>query len=551
VDTNAEPFLPQIAQNAPEPDSAQGDESEIVIAFVAAIGVNLFHAEEAARWKLEQIGYRVIRIRVTTDVLPRLDASASQNFSNDFTRIWRMMEIGTEARKKYGSDVVALGIAAEIGRKRPAKEETKKTAYLVHSLKHPDEVRCLREIYPRGFYLIGVHSPPESRRKYLVSLKGIGRPEAKRLMDRDKKENRDFGQQLVDTFHLSDFFAGWEESENAETQRRSVTLLKNSIERFVEIMFGHPYRTPAFGEYAMFLAFSTALRSADLSRQVGAVIARDGEILGMGANDCPCPGGGLYWPTLDPESLTFQDSPLGRDWTRSVDSNRKEQIELVGQIVDIVANEMSNEISSHLGTSNVEPRVVETLERSLLKKLRHVLLTNSRISDLTEYGRIVHAEMEAMLACARTGVSTVGATLYSTTFPCHNCAKHIVAAGIKRVVFIEPYLKSRAMKFHNEAIEIAYPVLSQEENAACGGLSGKKVRFEPFFGVGPRKFFDLFSMDIGVGYQLLRKERPSGGIKQWSPKGARIRVQMMRDSYLQRENAAAGRFNNLANRETV
>ncbi|MDN3612645.1 hypothetical protein QWZ16_23945 [Vibrio ostreicida] len=26
-------------------------------------------------------------------------------------------------------------------------------------------------------------------------------------------------------------------------------------------------------------------------------------------------------------------------------------------------------------------------------------------------------------------------------FPCHNCAKHIVASGIKRVVYVEPYPK--------------------------------------------------------------------------------------------------------------
>ena len=44
-----------------------------------------------------------------------------------------------------------------------------------------------------------------------------------------------------------------------------------------------------------------------------------------------------------------------------------------------------------------------------------------------------HAEMEALLSCARSGVSTRGATLYSTTFPCHNCAKHIIAAGVARV----------------------------------------------------------------------------------------------------------------------
>lgn len=46
----------------------------------------------------------------------------------------------------------------------------------------------------------------------------------------------------------------------------------------------------------------------------------------------------------------------------------------------------------------------------------------------------IHAEMNAILHCARLGRSTVGATLVVTTLPCHNCAKMIVQAGIVEVV---------------------------------------------------------------------------------------------------------------------
>jgi deoxycytidylate deaminase len=531
-------LLPNFKAENQEPEPYTQENHEIIVGFVGAVGVNLQHAEEAAQKSLESMGYQVVRIRVTTDVLQKLDvALADHKFENDFQRIWKMMDVGSNSRKKYGNDVVSLGVASEIAKRRE-KNGDAKIAFLVHSLKHPDEVRRLRELYPWGFYLIGVHSPPESRRKFLTSLMGIGRPEAKKLMDRDRKENRDFGQQLVETFHLSDFFAGWEESENSVTQRQSIELLRNSITRFFEIVFGHPYRTPTFGEYAMFLAFSTALRSADLSRQVGAVIARDGEILGMGANDCPRAGGGLYWPTLNPVSLKFEDFPLGRDWTRKADTNKKEQIGLVNEIVDIVKSEMANRVRDRLGSANISNDLIEKFESELFQGLHRVLLTDSRIGDLTEYGRVVHAEMEALLSCARNGISTLGATLYSTTFPCHNCAKHIIAAGIKRVVFIEPYLKSRAMSFHNEAIEIAYPALS----ATQSGITSDKVKFEPFFGIGPRKFFALFSMDIGAGRQLVRKEKPSGGIKEWTAVTAKVRVQMMKDSYIERERAAADRF---------
>jgi deoxycytidylate deaminase len=79
-------------------------------------------------------------------------------------------------------------------------------------------------------------------------------------------------------------------------------------------------------------------------------------------------------------------------------------------------------------------------------------INESLIGDITEYGRMVHAEMNAVVDAARLGRSVKGATLYVTTFPCHNCAKHIIAAGILKVVFIEPYPKSRTELLYGDAI---------------------------------------------------------------------------------------------------
>ena len=111
----------------------------------------------------------------------------------------------------------------------------------------------------------------------------------------------------------------------------------------------------------------------------------------------------------------------------------------------------------------------------------------------------MHAEMEAILSCSRNGLSTVGTTLYCTTFPCHNCAKHIVAAGVDRVVYIEPYPKSKALSFHDDSI-----TTSEEE--MWDGL----VLFDAFVGIGPRRFFDLFSMQLGSSYPLIRKNGNTG-----------------------------------------
>lgn len=51
----------------------------------------------------------------------------------------------------------------------------------------------------------------------------------------------------------------------------------------------------------------------------------------------------------------------------------------------------------------------------------------------------VHAEMNAILQCAKMGVCCEDATLYVTTYPCVNCMKAIIQSGIRKVVYIESY----------------------------------------------------------------------------------------------------------------
>lgn len=46
----------------------------------------------------------------------------------------------------------------------------------------------------------------------------------------------------------------------------------------------------------------------------------------------------------------------------------------------------------------------------------------------------IHAEQNAIIQAAYLGISTKGATVYSTTNPCSSCAKMLINAGIKRIV---------------------------------------------------------------------------------------------------------------------
>ena len=51
----------------------------------------------------------------------------------------------------------------------------------------------------------------------------------------------------------------------------------------------------------------------------------------------------------------------------------------------------------------------------------------------------IHAEMNAILQCAKQGISCNNAKLYVTTKPCSNCMKHLLQVGIKEVIYLEDY----------------------------------------------------------------------------------------------------------------
>ena len=53
--------------------------------------------------------------------------------------------------------------------------------------------------------------------------------------------------------------------------------------------------------------------------------------------------------------------------------------------------------------------------------------------------RTIHAEMNAILQCAKFGVPTEGAEIYVTHFPCLQCTKMILQAGIKKIYYLKDY----------------------------------------------------------------------------------------------------------------
>ncbi len=521
-------------------------DSELILGLVGTVGTKLDKVSNVLHERLKIYNYTNTNIRISKDVIPEIINIPQNKFQTEYERIDTMMDAGNQARShSEENSVLALGVTSIISASRPKNGQNNlcRHAFIINSLKHPDEVKKLRDTYPESFYLISVYSDEGRRMKYLVEDLRMNEEKAKKLIKRDEDENLDYGQKTADTFHLSDFFILLDENEDR---------LKYSIWRILDILFGHPFITPVFDEYAMFMAFSASLRSADLSRQVGAVIAKDEEIIATGANDCPKFGGGLYWTQYKLETGEYTDVKKGRDYMRGEESNDIEQQKIIDDILDNIVSfnntitreeinkilhasrikDITHDIEQQKIIDDILDNIISFNNTSACEKINKILHT-SQIKDITEYGRVIHAEMDAILACARNSISLKGATLYCTTFPCHNCAKHIIAAGIKRVVYVEPYSKSKAAELHNDSICLGFP----KKNI---------VNFEPFVGVGPRRFFDLFSMKMGSGYPKKRKDE-NGKKINWSQDIGKLRIQMLPCSYIEKEILACKLFRECKN----
>jgi dCMP deaminase len=68
-----------------------------------------------------------------------------------------------------------------------------------------------------------------------------------------------------------------------------------------------------------------------------------------------------------------------------------------------------------------------------------------------ELCRGLHAEQNAFLQAASFGVSSEGATLYATVYPCSLCAKMAVNAGVKRIVTMGDYPDDLSKEILEEA----------------------------------------------------------------------------------------------------
>lgn len=391
----------------------------------------------------------------------------------------KMQDAGNALRQKFGRNYLVEKAIEKIFAYRKAEGgfrdevvQPGRRAYIIDSLKNVEELELLRQIYGDTLCVIGVFAPDIVRKQRLRNS-GAEDEDIRKILDRDEKEVPTFGQQTREIFVEADFFI---------CNDKKPDELRQKLDRFLEIVFDFAIHTPNTAEMAMYAADAAAANSACMSRQVGvAIVSKTGELISVGRNDVPKFKGGLY--TEDDQSVWSDKTQSIQDmdhrcfkWQRKICHN------------DDRRNAILDNLAMQIRKSNL------LKQGATVAEIRGVL-AGAGVESLTEFSRSIHAEMEAILAVAREGRhSLVGATLYTTTYPCHNCARHIVAAGITHAVYIQPYKKSLAIALHGDAITEDVTDVT-------------RVIFRQYDGVAPRNYHKLFhpSSQRKKGGRVLQK----------------------------------------------
>jgi deoxycytidylate deaminase len=459
---------------------------ELVFGLVAALGTSLSPLVDELRSALGSVGYGSTAIRVS-DLISEVYAGAPNARQLGETRMAALMHEGDELRKTAGAAAaVTLGIL-RVRQERRGKGEREAHATILRSIKRKEEVALLRKVYGPRFLLIGGWATREDRAAAIERRLHIEYPcrkvgwyarQVAELMHRDEDDaDHPLGQGVRDAFELADVYAA---------THRGHPISPHTA-RLVRLLFGAPFETPTRAEEAMYLARGAALRSSAAGRQVGAVVIdEDGEVLVTGTNEAPRASGGQYWA---------EETPDHRDFTYGHDVNDRLKMEIVADVLARLKQ------AKWLTGAPDMPDLNKLTTKALNGPLR-----GSRIGDLLEFGRIAHAEMAAICTAARRGTSLRGATMYSTTYPCHECARLIIAAGIKKVVYIDPYPKSQVQEmFHDEVSE-------------GSEIRRGSVAFEPFDGIAPRLFQKVFEMSSR------NRNKITGEYITWNPQNSQPRL---------------------------
>ena len=490
------------------------ESGELFFAVVGHVGSGISEVANLLKNELEEQGFDVSIIKASSAIKEwsiandhEVPADSQRALIEDTFTYQNLGDFMREHTQDYAAVVQGMmknvrkvraeKTGVELKEGAPIEPDDNNRAYIFDSIRHPAEVHLLRAVYHDSFSLIGVVCQEEIRMERLLDKfydhstrsDSSSKQKVDDLMQRDADDKKnDHGQHVAEAFFESDYFV--DNTVHSERDKENWQM-PEMLGRLIDIKTHSRIIRPTIPEKAMHFAMTAQISSSCLSRQVGAAIVdENGDIIATGANEVPKAGGGVYGKTF-----SFTDD--GND-DRCFHSKNKTCSSNVEQ------NKLAEKLSSSMPVVKGDSEV-DTI--SILRK--------AGLKDLLEFSRAVHAEMDAITTAARTGRSLASAKMFVTTFPCHYCARHLVASGIHEVQYIEPYPKSMAMSLHEDAItsqEIDWVPPNQCDLDKKNLSNYQKVLFKPFVGVSPRLYARAFTKDRSL------KDKDTGLMNIGDPK---------------------------------
>ena len=417
--------------------TARSTGTEIVLGLVGAIGADLRLVAEHLEAGLARAGFSSSPIRVI-ELIHDLERWTNLPSEPERRRLETHVESGDEfCQTSMRGDALGALAVARIKKLRsdlgldPFRASTRH-AYIVKSLNDRMKSSCSAACMAEAFLLIAASAPEGSRFE-------------------EEETPAQYGRDLLGTYAQADVFLETAERDTVEEE----------VERLLEILLKHPFRTPRIDEYGMALARIAALRSASLSWQVGAAILDPrGALRVLGTNEVPCFGGGAYWEGDVGDSRDFH---LQRDVT--ADYCERDLADLLRRLAAVGWLQPSKRRA-----------VEEDLSSAVREAVSHPQVADARIMKSIEHGRAIHAEAAAISAAAAAGISIDGCTLYTTAFPCHQCARPIVASGMTRVVYLHPYPRSLVKDFFSDSIAVEGTPQEESPGNPSSGFRRRSTR---------------------------------------------------------------------------
>lgn len=314
---------------------------------------------------------------------------------------------------------------------------------VIDGIRNLQELQYLRSRFSQQFFLVAVHASPDvrwSREKdvYDRNQKLFERDDA-----RDADEETPSGQQVTKCVQQADYVLVNDGSDGSKASQKA--KLYAQIQEDVRLMQASGDASAAYrrdakpDEVHMATAYAQSHMSQCLKRHVGAIIVNTDNLpLSLGYNENPV---GMS-PCINAYRRCFKDD----------DMHAKLET-------------YAGKRCPSCGTAQAELADPWLCCNESCRKDLKLAFFPSRNMELCT---AIHAEERAIRSLH--GRSAQDGTIFSTTFPCFQCARYIVDAGLKRVVYVEAYPVKEAREF----------------------LTKNRVTVDPFQGFKSRAFNIIF-----------------------------------------------------------